>query len=78
MLQSAPTTTQFRPASTVTGIQPLSDDSATTRGIWILGGILLGATLLIAVSPFAYTALRKRADHDLSRPVAQHALIPGR
>lgn len=56
--QSAAVTTQFRPVSTITGIQPLPDDSST-RGIWILSGILLGVTLLVAVSPFAYSAVRR-------------------
>lgn len=58
VLQGTGFTTQFRPVSTVTGVQPVPPPSSTS-GIWILGGILLGATLLIAASPFAYTALRR-------------------
>ncbi|MET0931208.1 MAG: hypothetical protein ABWX74_16935 [Aeromicrobium sp.] len=57
-LQAGSTLTQFRPASTITGIRPTSDSSDAT-GIWILGGILLAAAVLIAASPFACSAVRK-------------------
>lgn len=60
-LLSTPALTQFRPASTVTGTRALSESStsSSTGGIWILGGVLLGSSLLVAAGPFAYSALRK-------------------
>jgi len=60
-LQSSPAIAASRPSSTVTGLRPVSadrsDDDAT--GVWILGGLLLVATALVAASPFAYSAVRK-------------------
>jgi len=59
-VQSAPVTTQLRPASTVIGAR-LAGDPTSTAGVWVLGGVLLAAAVLIIASPFAYTAIR-RAD----------------
>lgn len=58
-VQASPATTQFRPTSTVTGIHMAADEDST-QGVWILGGVLLGAAALIALSPCVYTGLRRK------------------
>ncbi|MBD8605239.1 hypothetical protein IFT73_00110 [Aeromicrobium sp. CFBP 8757] len=52
------TTTQFQPASTVLGARSSTEGSGRA-GLWVLGGVLLAGALLIAVSPYAYSAVRK-------------------
>lgn len=53
-VQAGSALTQFRPASTITGVVPTTDE-ADTNGMWILGGILLAAAALLAAGPFAYS-----------------------
>jgi hypothetical protein len=56
-LQTATGLTQFRPASTVTGVRPDSGSTDDTTAVWLLGAILLAAAGLVAFSPFAYSAV---------------------
>ena len=61
-LQSLGPTTQFRPATTVTGLQAMSNQSggwSDSAGIWILGGVLLASSALVTASPFACSRLRR-------------------
>jgi hypothetical protein len=57
-VQAERVTTQFKPTHSVTGVQARPDPS-NANGIWILGCALLAAAVLLATSPFAYSALRK-------------------
>lgn len=57
---AAATTTQVRPASTVTGVRGDEPASGDHRALWVLGGVLLAASALAAASPLAYSSVRSR------------------
>ncbi|MCL8251161.1 hypothetical protein AERO_07175 [Aeromicrobium fastidiosum] len=67
--QAVAVTTQVRPVSTVTGVRP-ADRPADHEALWVLGGILLAATVLVALSPFAYSGVRTAQQRPLLPPPA--------
>ncbi|KAA1372946.1 hypothetical protein [Aeromicrobium fastidiosum] len=49
---------QTRPVSTVTGASAAPVGRTGAEGVWILGGVLLGAAALVTLTPLIYSATR--------------------